>query len=222
MKRSIAILGILGLGAGLCGVAAAQAQNTNMSFFITSVGKGKGANLGGLAGADAHCNALAKAAGSAKTNWRAYLSTTEVEKGPAPVDARDRIGKGPWVNAKGVVIAKDINDLHDAANTKLTKATLLTEKGEVVSGRADKINKHDILTGSDSAGRYLPVDADSTCGNWTKSGAGAAVVGHHDRNGPNNNRNYTSWNSSHISEGCGQADLAKSGGAGLFYCFAAN
>ncbi len=139
----------------VAGGAAVHAQS-NMSFFITSVGKGDGANLGGLAGADAHCAALAKAAGSTKTNWRAYLSATQVPNGAGPVDARDRIGKGPWVNAKGVTIAKSVDDLHDPSNANLTKANLLTEKGTPVNGRGDTPNTHDILTGSDSAGRYMP------------------------------------------------------------------
>jgi hypothetical protein len=207
----------------VAGGAAVQAQS-NMSFFVTSVGKGDGANLGGLAGADAHCAALAKAAGSTKTNWRAYLSATQVPNGAAPVDARDRIGKGPWVNAKGVTIAKSVDDLHDAGNANLTKANLLTEKGAVVNGRGDTPNTHDMLTGSDSAGRYLPagVGTDTTCGNWTKNGEGSAVLGHHDRNGPNANRNFTSWNASHGSQGCSQEALVKTGGAGQFYCFAAD
>jgi hypothetical protein len=207
----------------VAGGAAVQAQS-NMSFFVTSVGKGDGANLGGLAGADAHCAALAKAVGSTKTNWRAYLSATQVQGGAAPVDARDRIGKGPWVNAKGVTIAKSVDDLHDAGNANLTKANLLTEKGTVVNGRGDTPNTHDMLTGSDSAGRYLPagVGTDTTCGNWTKNGEGSAVLGHHDRNGPNANRNFTSWNASHGSQGCSQEALVKTGGAGQFYCFAAD
>ncbi|HEU0163169.1 MAG TPA: hypothetical protein VFQ69_12290, partial [Rhizomicrobium sp.] len=146
---------VAGVAMGICGAAVSvQAQN-NMSFFVTSVGKGDGANLGGLAGADAHCAALAKAAGSTKTNWKAYLSATAINNS-APVDARDRIGKGPWVNAKGVTIAKSVDDLHDTNNPNLTKANLLTEKGTVVNGRGDTPNTHDMLTGSDSAGRYMP------------------------------------------------------------------
>lgn len=210
-------------GAMVCvaGVAAVQAQTAaSMSFFITSVGKGDGANLGGLAGADAHCAALAKAAGSAKTNWRAYLSTTAVQGGPAPVDARDRIGKGPWVNAKGVTIAHNVDDLHSA---KLTKEMLLNEKGQPVNGVGDKPNTHDMLTGSDTAGRYLLItNVDTTCKNWTSNGEGSAMMGHHDGRGPNANRNYTSWNTAHISRSCSQSDLVATGGAGLFYCFAAD
>jgi hypothetical protein len=221
-----ALLGsLLFAGAAVCiaGAATVKAQG-NMSFFITSMGKGDGANLGGLAGADAHCAVLAKATGSTKTNWRAYLSATQVPNGAGPVDARDRIGKGPWVNAKGVTIARSVDDLHDTANANLTKANLLTEKGTVVNGRGDTPNTHDMLTGSDSAGRYLPagVGTDTTCGNWTKNAEGSAVLGHHDRNGPNTNRNFTSWNASHGSQGCSQEALVKTGGAGQFYCFAAN
>ena len=216
---------LLFAGAAVClaGAATVQAQN-NMSFFITSVGKGDGANLGGPEGADAHCAMLAKAAGSTKTNWRAYLSTTQVPNGAGPVDARDRIGAGPWVNAKGVTIAKNVDDLHDAKNPNLTKANLLNEKGMPVNGRGDTPNTHDMLTGSDSAGRYMPNmgSADTTCGNWTKNGEGSAIVGHHDRSGPNNNRNFTSWNAAHGSAACSQEALVKTGGAGQFYCFAAN
>lgn len=210
-------------GAMVCvaGVVAVQAQTAaSMSFFITSVGKGDGANLGGLAGADAHCAALAKAAGSAKTNWRAYLSTTAVQGGPSPVDARDRIGKGPWVNAKGVTIARNVDDLHSA---KLTKEMLLNEKGQPVNGVGDTPNTHDMLTGSDTAGRYLQIaNVDTTCKNWTSNGEGSAMMGHHDGRGPNANRNYTSWNTAHMSRSCSQSDLVATGGAGLFYCFAAD
>jgi len=198
----------------------AQAQQANMSFFVTSAGKGNGADLGGLTGADAHCQALAKAAGSANTNWRAYLSTTE-PGGNAGVNARDRIGKGPWQNAKGTVIAKSVEDLHsDSAN--ITKQTALTEKGEAVPGRGDQVNTHDILTGSDPQGMYSTAGSDTTCGNWTKSGEGSAIVGHHDRSGLKDTRHMNSWNSSHGSRGCSQDALKGSGGAGLLYCFAAN
>jgi len=198
----------------------AQAQQANMSFFVTSAGKGNGADLGGLTGADAHCQALAKAAGSANTNWRAYLSTTE-PGGNAGVNARDRIGKGPWQNAKGTVIAKSVEDLHsDSAN--ITKQTALTEKGEAVPGRGDQVNTHDILTGSDPQGMYSTAGGDTTCGNWTKSGEGSAIVGHHDRSGLKDTRHMNSWNSSHGSRGCSQDALKGSGGAGLLYCFAAN
>ena len=214
---------LLFAGAMVCvagGVAVHAQSANNMSFFITSVGKGDGANLGGLAGADAHCAALAKAAGSSKTNWHAYLSTTPVQGGAGPVDARDRIGTGPWVNSKGVTIARNVDDLHSA---KLTKEMLLNEKGMPVNGAGDTPNTHDILTGSDTAGRYLLIsNVDTTCKNWTSNGEGSAMLGHHDGKGPNANRNFTSWNTSHMSRSCSQPDLVATGGAGLFYCFASN
>jgi hypothetical protein len=204
----------------LCATGAVHAQQANLSFFVTSVGKGDGANLGGLAGADAHCAVLAKAAGATGTNWKAYLSTT-MPGGESGVNARDRIGKGPWVNAKGQTIAKDVNDLHsDGAN--LTKQTILTEKGEMVSGRGDPVNMHDILTGSDPNGNYSTAGGDTTCGNWTKNGEGSAIVGHHDRIGLKDTRHMRSWNSSHGSAGCSQEALKKTGGNGFFYCFLAN
>src|ERR1041384_8051098 len=157
-----------------------------MTFFVTSEGSGKGADLGGLKGADEHCNALAKAAGSKLTNWHAYLSTTE-PGGAAGVNARDRIGKGPWQNAKGVAVAKSVDDLHSDSNN-VTKQTALTEKGETVSGRGDAVNTHDILTGSDPQGLYSTAGGDTTCGNWTKSGDGSAIVGHHDLSGLKDHR----------------------------------
>ncbi len=229
MKRITTSLMTLGLVAGITGsIVAVQAQgtaaNANMSFFITSVGKGDGGNLGGLEGADAHCAALAKAAGSTKTNWKAYLSTTNAGQ-VAGVDARDRIGNGPWHNSKGVLIANTVDHLHDLKNGNLTKANLLDEKGNVVNGRGDTPNEHDILTGSDTAGRYIQVGgqgADTTCRNWTSNSEGSALLGHHDRQGPNNNRNFTSWNTAHGSTGCTQAQLVATGGSGKFYCFAAN
>jgi hypothetical protein len=199
-------------------VASAQPA-ADMSFFVTSVGKGKGADLGGLEGADAHCAELAKAAGSKKTAWRAYLSTT----GPnytAGVDARDRIGKGPWKNAKGVVVAKSVDDLH-SASSNLNKQTAVNEKGEVVPGRGDPVNVHDALTGSDPDGRYSTAGGDTTCHNWTSSGEGSAIVGHSDRTGLNDSRHMKSWNSSHGTPGCSPDALKKVGGAGLYYCFAA-
>jgi hypothetical protein len=190
---------------------AAQAQQKDMTFFITSVGLGKGADLGGLAGADAHCQALAKAAGAGQRQWRAYLSTNETS-------ARDRIGKGPWKNAKGEEIARNVEDLHKAS--KINKQTGLDEKGQMVNGRGDSPNRHDILTGSSPEGRAIG-DKDLTCGNWTKSGEGAAMVGHHDRIGLRDDDASKSWNSSHPSRGCSQDALRSSGGDGLFYCFAA-
>lgn len=197
-----------------------QAQQSDMSFFVTSIGMGKGADLGGLQGADSHCAALAKAAGSTKTNWHAYLSTTAPNNGPG-VNARDRIGQGPWKNAKGVVIAKNLTDLHSASNN-INKQTALTEKGQIVSGRGDPVNTHDMLTGSDPDGGYSAAGGDTTCSNWTSSGDGSAIVGHHDRQGTSDSHQMHSWNSAHGSRGCSQDNLKSSGGAGLFYCFAAD
>ena len=194
-----------------------------MGFFVTSVGLGKGANLGGLAGADAHCQALAAAAGAGNRTWRAYLSTTAAGN-QAAVNARDRIGNGPWANARGTLIAQNVADLHgDVQRDRNTimKDTALNEKGAMVNGRGDQPNQHDILTGSDSTGRALTGDPNTTtCGNWT-SDAGppnATMLGHHDRSGGGN----TSWNAAHMSRGCSQENLAGTGGAGMFYCFATN
>lgn len=192
------------------------AQKSEMSFFISSTGSGNGADFGGLAGADKHCQTLAGAAGAGNRKWRAYLSTS----GDKPVNARDRIGKGPWRNAKGEVIAKDLKDLH--ANPNINKQTGLDEKGQPVNGRGDSPNKHDILTGSRPDGTAFDGAEERTCGNWTKSGEGSAIVGHHDRIGLKASRHMESWNSSHGSRGCSQDNLKSSGGAGLFYCFAAN
>ena len=203
-------------GAGIG--TAARAQQADMTFFVTSAGKGKGADLGGLEGADAHCAALAAAAGAKKTNWRAYLSTTAPGGDPG-VNARDRIGKGPWQNAKGVIVARTVDDLHSPSNN-ITKQTALTEKGETVSGRGDAVNMHDMLTGSDPEGNYSTAGGDTSCRNWTSSGDGSAIVGHHDRMGLKETRHMKSWNSSHGSRGCSQEALKATGGAGLFYCFA--
>ena len=198
----------------------AGAQQGNMSFFVTSAGPGKGADLGGLAGADAHCQALAQAAGAGSKTWRAYLST----QGPGAVNAKDRIGRGPWQNAKGVVIAKDVAELH--GTNGITKQTALNEKGAVVNGRGDSPNMHDILTGSQPDGTAFAGADDRTCGNWTKSGQGSAMVGHSDRTGLDESAPAKSWNSSHPSRGpaggCAQDDLKSTGGAGLLYCFATN
>ena len=196
------------------------ADAASMSFFVTSVGKGDGANLGGLEGADAYCGSLAKAAGSTKTQWHAYLSTT-APQGDAGVNARDRIGKGPWVNVKGDVIAKSVEDLH-SVSSNLTKATALTEKGDGVMGRGDATNMHDMLTGSDPEGMYSTAGGDTTCKNWTSNGEGSAIVGHHDDMGLKDTRHMKSWNSAHGTIGCSQDALVKTGGAGLFYCFAAD
>jgi hypothetical protein len=198
----------------------AQAQQpSGMTFFVTSTGAGKGADFGGLAGADKHCQALAQAAGAGNRQWRAYLSTSAAG-GAAAVNARERIGKGPWQNAKGVVIAKSVDDLHGKNN--LTKETALDEKGQMVKGRGDSPNEHDILTGSQPDGTAFAGSEDRTCGNWTKSGEGAAMVGHHDRVGLRDDEPSRSWNSSHPSRGCSLDNLKASGGAGLLYCFAAN
>lgn len=211
------------LGAALILAAAnsgASAQQSEMTFFITSVGSGRGADLGGLEGADRHCQSLAQAAGAGQRNWRAYLSTQAAGGAPA-VNARDRIGRGPWRNAKGDVIAQDVAQLHGENN--LTKQTALTERGEVVKGSGDSPNDHDILTGSQPDGTAFAAGEDRTCGNWTKSGAdGAAMLGHHDRRGLSDQPPAKSWNSSHLSRGCSQNALRSTGGAGLFYCFAAD
>lgn len=193
-----------------------------MSFFVTSTGTGRGADLGGLDGADRHCQTLAAAAGAGGKTWRAYLST-QGKDGAATVNARDRIGKGPWHNARGELIARDVEHLHGANN--LTKATALNEKGQPVEGRGDTPNRHDILTGSRADGTaFSPNDTDMTCGNWTRSGAeGVAMVGHHDRVGPTSDPWSTSWNSSHQTRGgCSPQALRGTGGDGLLYCFAAN
>ena len=213
---AIGVLVSLGIFAGM---APALAED-EMSFFVTSTGPGDGANLGGLEGADAHCQKLAKAAGSSKKTWRAYLSTT-APGGEEGVNARDRIGDGPWHNAKGELIAEDVEQLHSEDNN-ITKETALNEKGEQVSGRGDDVNRHDILTGSDPAGRYSTAGGDTTCKNWTSNGEGSAIVGHHDRLGLKDTRHMKSWNSSHGTRGCSQKDLQGTGGAGLFYCFAAD
>jgi len=189
-----------------------------MSFFVTSAGSGKGADLGGLAGADKLCQSLAQAAGAGNRTWHAYLSTS-ASGSTAAVNARDRIGRGPWYNAKGVLIARNVDELHENGN--LTKQTLLTEKGQVVNGRTDKPNMHDILTGSDAQGRAFSGNQDTTCGNWTKSGEGSAQVGHSDRQGLREDVAAKSWNHSHPSRGCSQDALRSSGGNGFFYCFAA-
>jgi hypothetical protein len=217
----LASLAVIGTGCtGMKWQSAAMQWQPEMSFFVTSVGSGKGADLGGLAGADAHCQALAKAAGSTFTTWRAYLSTT-LPGGDAGVSARDRIGNGPWYNAKGVMVARNVAELHSDANN-VNKQTALTENGAVVSGRGDPVNIHDILTGSDPDGRFSTAGGDTTCGNWTKSADGSAIVGHHDRIGLKDTRHMKSWNSSHGTIGCSQDHLRKTGGGGLFFCFAAN
>jgi len=192
-----------------------------MGFFITSVGKGDGANLGGLAGADAHCQELARTAGAAAAarTWHAYLSAAAAPNQP-PVNARDRIGSGPWYNAKGALIAWNVADLHGDVQrdrNSINKEFALNEKGLPVNGRGDTPNQHDILTGSDSHGRVLlGTAANTTCNNWTSNATGSAMLGHHDRSGGGN----SSWNAAHMSRSCSQSDLVATGGAGLFYCFA--
>ena len=209
----------LALAATVSAFASASPANTpvqSMTFFITSAGPGDGANLGGLAGADRHCQRLAEAAGVTGKTWHAYLGQ-QAQGNLKAINARDRIGKGPWVNAKGVVVATSVDDLH-SDNNKLGKENSLTEKGAMVNGRGDTPNTHDILTGAGLDGRVASDTTDSTCRNWTSNAAGAASVGHHDRQG--GGTNPTSWNNAHPSRGCSQENLRGSGGAGLFYCFA--
>jgi hypothetical protein len=201
----------------LCGAMPAQAQHSNMTFFVTSHGPGNGANLGGLAGADRHCQSLAQAAGAGGHTWRAYLST----QGAGAVNARDRIGKGPWTNAKGVVIAKDVAQLH-GDNNNITKETSLSEKGEVINGLGDQPNRHDILTGTQADGTAFPPDKDMTCKNYTSNAEGSVMVGHSDRKGTGTPPVTNSWVAAHPSRGCSQANLISTGGDGLLYCFAAN
>lgn len=216
MNRKLAVLGAIALF--MLGASVVLGK-TSLSFFITSAGPGKGANLGGLAGADKHCQSLAATAGAGNRTWRAYLSTS-ASGGEAAVNARDRIGKGPWYNAKGGKVAESVADLHSEKNN-LGKQASLTEKGEVVNGRGDTPNRHDILTGSQADGTALAGDTvTTTCGNWTSEGEGSAQVGHHDRTG--GGADGTSWNSAHPSKGCSQANLQGTGGDGLFYCFAAD
>ena len=221
----VALAAISFIAASFVAAQPAQAQSADISFFVTSTGIGNGGNLGGLAGADNHCQTLAQAAGAgAPKTWHAYLSTQAADGKPA-VNARDRIGKGPWKNAKDAVIAKDVADLHSSANG-LTKQTALSEKGEVTNGRGDKPNRHDVLTGSQPDGTAFAGNDDRTCKNWTSSTQGAAMLGHADRLGLSDDDVAKSWNSSHPSRGpdggCSQADLRSTGGDGLLYCFAAN
>jgi hypothetical protein len=215
---------LLGCAAAVAaiGFTVAQAQQNQMSFFITSTSMGKGGDLGGLAGADKHCQDLAQAAGAGAKTWHAYLST----QGAGAVNAKDRIGKGPWTNAKGVTVAKDVADLH-SANNQLNKQNSLSEKGEVINGRGDTPNRHDIITGSQADGTAFTGADDRTCGNYTKSsGPGAMMFGHSDRTGLDDSAPAKSWNSSHPSRGndggCSQADFKGTGGDGLLYCFATN
>jgi len=215
MKKSV-LMGSVALLAAAATFTTINSQENQMSFFITSVGSGDGANLGGLAGADAHCAALAQAAGSRGKTWRAYLSVHASGNQPA-MNARDRIGFGPWYNAKGVMVAENLNQLH-SERMNLGKQTSLTENGDVVNGRGDTPNQHDILTGSTIDGRTIDDGSNHTCNNWTSNSDGTAQVGHFDRQGGGQNPN--SWNSAHGSRGCSQPDLVATGGAGYFYCFA--
>jgi hypothetical protein len=221
MNRRVLALSLPGLAALLLLVGACASRSgggNDMSFFVSSAGPGGGADLGGLAGADRQCQTLASAAGAGGHSWHAYLSTNA--QGGA-VNARERIGRGPWRNAKGVVVASDVEQLHGPANN-LNKQTALNEKGEVVNGRGDTPNMHDILTGSQPDGRAFTSGPDMTCGNWTQSGEGTAMLGHHDRMGLKDDEPSRSWNSSHPSRGCSQEALRSTGSAGLLYCFAAD
>lgn len=219
-KQFLVVAAITGVACSLTALAQQPSQPAQppMGFFITSVGTGKGGDLGDLAGADQHCQKLAEAVGAGNRTWRAYLSTS-ASGGQKAVNARDRIGPGPWHNAKGELIARNVADLHgdnERDRNNIHKQSALNEKGEVVNGRGDTPNRHDILTGSSSDGRALAGNEDMTCGNWTRSEGGGAMVGHHDRFGGGN----TSWNSAHRSRGCSVEQLRSSGGDGLFYCFA--
>jgi len=226
MRTTLGMIGLAAAGLALAGCATTQAPQRDakaMTFFVTSTGPGKGADLGGLAGADQHCQKLATAAGAAPRTWRAYLSTqAPALNDPNFVNARDRIGNGPWQNINGVVIARNVDELHSPAS-KLNKQTAVDEKGNIVNGRTEKPNTHDILTGSRPDGTAFAGApfADMTCGNWTKSGKdGSAMLGHHDLVGPIDTAWAKSWNSSHPSRGCDPEGLVSTGGAGLLYCFA--
>lgn len=216
-------LSIIAASLVVIATAPVHAQQANMTFFITSTPIGNGGNLGGLAGADNQCQTLAQAAGAGAKTWRAYLSTQAADGKPA-INAKDRIGKGPWTNAKGEAVAKDVADLHGA--NALTKQSALNEKGEVINGRGDTPNRHDVLTGSQPDGTAFAAGEDKTCKNWTSSTQGSAVVGHSDRIGLRDDDASKSWNSSHGSRGpdggCSQNDLKSTGGDGLLYCFASN
>ncbi len=218
-NRKWAIAAVVASAAVLAACGTMKSGKTGMSFFVTSAGPGQGANLGGLAGADAQCQKLAAAAGAGNRTWRAYLSQQPTANVPG-VNARDRIGKGPWMNAKGAVVATDVANLHGANN--LNKQTALTETGAVVNGRGDTPNMHDVLTGSQPDGSFITGNVNTTCGNWTQSGEGSAMVGHHDKTGLDESVPAKSWNSSHMTRGCSADALKATGGAGMYYCFAAD
>jgi hypothetical protein len=203
---------------GTAAHAQAPQPAPNMTFFVTSAGPGKGGDLGGLAGADAHCTQLATTVGAGGKTWHAYLSTNAANQGGA-VNARDRIGKGPWQNSKGVVVAKDVDDLH-SANNNLNQQTALTERGTMVAGVGMQPNQHDAMTGSQADGRAFPANLNLTCNNWSSSTFGSTMLGHIDRT-PKTPANLESWNAAHMSRSCSQPDLVATGGNGLFYCFAA-
>ena len=217
----IGLLAVAGIAGGMMMAQNAPAPQQPMSFFVTSAGSGKGADLGGIAGADAQCQRLAAAAGGGSKTWHAYLSVN-AKDAQVTISARDRIGNGPWFNSKGARIAQNLGDLHgDTAElarlgNNISKATALTEKGDPIKGVGDNPNQHDMLTGSQTDGRAFTDGADHTCNNWTSSTTGTAQLGHHDRTGGGN----TSWNATHPSRGCSQDNLVATGGAGLFYCFA--
>jgi hypothetical protein len=219
-RHTTLVLGSLAaLLLGACAPTPPATPQSRMTFFVTSHNPGKGADFGGLAGADGYCQSLADSVGAGKHTWRAYLSTTASGGVPA-VNARDRIGHGPWHNAIGMMIARDVSELHGA--NSLTKTSALTEQGQTISGRGDPVNLHDILTGSKPDGTVMTGTGDTTCSNWTTSGAGSAVVGHHDRMGLRDDAESVSWNSSHATRGCSLDALKSTGGGGLLYCFAAD
>ncbi|MDP9045376.1 MAG: hypothetical protein M3O01_11300 [Pseudomonadota bacterium] len=218
-RRAVRAWAVVASVAVLAACAAVSGGKSGMGFFVTSASPGHGADLGGLAGADRQCQALATAAGAGNRTWRAYLSQQPTANVPG-VNARDRIGHGPWVNAKGVVIATDIDSLHRANG--IDKASALTETGTPINGRGDKPNLHDMLTGSQPDGTYIVGNVNTTCGNWTQSGEGSAMVGHHDKTGLDDSAPAKSWNSAHLTRGCSPEALQSTGGGGLFYCFAAD
>ncbi len=223
--HKLRLLAIAGVTLPMLTACALFSNSGPMSFFVTSAGSGKGADLGGIAGADAICQRLASSAGAGGKNWKAYLSATPTlpsanNPGVPSVNARDRIGAGPWYNAKGMLIARNLDHLHDGNN--ISKDTALDERGNVVKGRGDTPNEHDMLTGTRTDGTAFSPHTDTTCKGWTSSTDGSVIVGHHDRNGPLPEAWAKSWNFSHQSAGCSQEALVRTGGAGRFYCFAAN